>query len=239
MKAVILSAGKGTRLGHMTTHRPKCLVEVGGRAILDHQVDALIAAGVDEIVVVAGYLADQVTAAARGRFRVITSDNYDTTNSIYSLWQARGEAAGQPFILLNGDVVADQELVEELVHCSSPCAALVDDDKVLRDGEMNVVIRNGTISAFSKTVRAAQASAESAQITKFGGRESSLLFERIEALVSAGETQHFPAQAYDAIFAHATMVPVSTGGRWHFEIDTPQDHENCVRFLERGELAHE
>ena len=231
MKAVILAAGKGTRLGSMTAGKPKCLVEIRGRPILDYQLDALHAAGVDDITVVAGYLAEQVAAHAQGRYRVLHNDRYDTSNSIYSLWVARAEAAGKDFVLLNGDVVAEPELLRELVHCPAPCAALVDEQKARLDGEMNVEIDDNRITAFSKQVSAAEASAESAQITRFGARESTLLFNRIEALVERGEIQHFPAQAYDAVFAGSEMIPVYTRGRWHFEIDTPEDHERCELFL--------
>ena len=157
MKAVILAAGKGTRLGSMTTETPKCLVEIGGRPILDYQLAGLEAAGVDDIVVVAGYLADQVIAHAAGRYRVLINDQYDSSNSIYSLWVAREEAAGKDFVLLNGDVVADPELLVELVRCPSRCAALVDEQKACRDGEMNVVIEGEKITAFSKQVPAAAA----------------------------------------------------------------------------------
>ena len=231
MKAVILAAGKGTRLGSMTTGTPKCLVEIGGRPILDYQLAGLEAAGVDDIVVVAGYLADQVIAHAAGRYRVLINDKYDSSNSIYSLWVAREEAAGKDFVLLNGDVVADPELLVELVRCPSRCAALVDEQKACRDGEMNVVIEGEKITAFSKQVPAAAASAESAQITRFGAEQSSLLFQRIEELVKEGAIQHFPAQAYDAVFAGSGMAPVYTQGRWHFEIDTPEDHARCEQFL--------
>ena len=50
MKAIILSAGQGSRLGHLTDDRPKCLIEFGGRSLLDWQLDTLAANGVDEIV---------------------------------------------------------------------------------------------------------------------------------------------------------------------------------------------
>ncbi|MBA2770731.1 MAG: NTP transferase domain-containing protein, partial [Sphingomonas sp.] len=67
MKAIILSAGQGSRLGHLTSDRPKCLIEFGGRTLLDRQLDTLEANGVDEAVVVTGFHDELVDAAIAAR----------------------------------------------------------------------------------------------------------------------------------------------------------------------------
>lgn len=231
MKAVILAAGKGTRLGRLTANTPKCLVPVNGRPLLDHQLDALAAAGVADILVVAGYCADQVHAHAGTRFETLVNERYEHSNSIYSLWLAREWVGAGDFVLLNGDVLADPALIIELVDFPAPCATLVDERATCADGEMNVVIRDGRVCAFSKEIRGADASGESGQVTKFGGRESALLFERIEEMVDAGDTDQFPARAYAAIFAGAAMLPVYTAGRWRCEVDTPQDRDHAEQVL--------
>ena len=66
-KAIILSAGQGSRLGHLTDDRPKCLIEFNGRTLLDRQLDALAANGVEEAVVVTGFRDDQIEAALARR----------------------------------------------------------------------------------------------------------------------------------------------------------------------------
>ena len=55
MKAIILSAGQGSRLGHLTDDRPKCLIEFGGKSLLDWQLDTLAANNVEQAVVVTGF----------------------------------------------------------------------------------------------------------------------------------------------------------------------------------------
>lgn len=231
MKAIILAAGKGTRMGALTATTPKCLLPVNGRPILDYQLSALAAAGIEDILVVSGFCASQVAAYSRGRFQALVNNEYESTNSIYSLWLAKDWLAGSGFVLLNGDVVPDERIVANLVNCHAPCAALVDDSKALVDGEMNVVIRDDRIVRFDKSVKAADADAESVQITRFGERESAVLFARIEALIDAGETNRFPAFAYDAVFQRAQMRPVSVGNYWYYEIDTPEDYARCIQSI--------
>ena len=65
--AILLAAGSARRLGHLTRQQPKCLLEVGGRSLIEHQVDALRRAGIEEIVVVTGHDADAVRAALGDR----------------------------------------------------------------------------------------------------------------------------------------------------------------------------
>ena len=64
MKAIIVAAGRGRRLGQETDAIPKCMVPVAGRAILHWQLDALASAGVDDVVIVRGYLGDRIAIPA-------------------------------------------------------------------------------------------------------------------------------------------------------------------------------
>lgn len=233
MKAVILAAGLGSRLGSLTRSTPKCLLPINDQTILDYQISPLRDCGINDIYVVTGYRADKITTHLGDRCQTIFNARYQDTNSIYSLWLAREFIDGEDFILLNGDVVADEALIFDLVACPAPCAALIDNKKRLCDGEMNILLEDQKIIAFSKTVKACDAHGESVQITKFGKRESRLLFGRIDQLVANGETNNFPAFAYDIIFQQSQMSPVFTQERRHFEIDTPDDYHECLQALAR------
>ena len=115
MQAVILAAGRGERLGRLTRWRPKCLVEVGGRSLLQHQVRALRDLGIDRIAVVVGHLGELVRAAMASECEFIDNRRYAETNSLYSLWLARNWLDG-PFLLLNGDVLAHTEVYGRVVR---------------------------------------------------------------------------------------------------------------------------
>jgi choline kinase len=222
LKALILCAGQGIRLLPHTESVPKCLVPVAGAPILHHETAAL-QHQVDEILLVTGYHSDQVEAFAAGRWTIIRNPDFATTNSIYSLGLARDRLAGTPFVLLNGDLVVDRTTTDQLLDHPAPTASLVDDRAALIDGEMNVVIRDGRIVEFSKEVPAARADALSLQITKFGARDSALLFDRVAQIVASGETGRFPAYAYDVILRGSSMMPAyHRAGLW-FEIDTLDD----------------
>src|SRR4029453_8740004 len=66
-KAIILSAGQGSRLGHLTDDRPKCLIEFNGRTLLYKKLDGLAANGLEEAVVVTGFRDDQIETVLKRR----------------------------------------------------------------------------------------------------------------------------------------------------------------------------
>ncbi len=94
MKAIILAAGMGTRLRPITLSLPKCLVPVNSKPILEHQLEALLTAGVRDVILVVGYLSELVsdrygTGYGGMNIHYVQNHFYDCTNNIYSLWLAR------------------------------------------------------------------------------------------------------------------------------------------------------
>ena len=121
--AVILVAGRGTRLGPLTAEVPKCLVEVGGVPIVVNALDCLAAAGVEETVLVTGYRKETVRArlgASVGRMRLSyrSNDDYGTTNTSCSLFIGLQDI-DRDVIVLEGDVFFEQPVLDGALL--SPC----------------------------------------------------------------------------------------------------------------------
>ena len=104
--AIVLAAGLGRRMRPLTDTRPKPLVEVHGKPLLDHGLDALAAAGVGEAIVNVHYLADQIQAhvARRESPRVTLSDERERLlDSGGGVAHALGQTSAQTVLLLNAD----------------------------------------------------------------------------------------------------------------------------------------
>ena len=119
-RAVLLVAGRGTRLGDITKERPKCLVEVAGLSILERALDALAESGVEHIVLVVGFHAEQVVAAVGHEYRgmrvtYVDNTRYAETNTSYSLWLAR-EHLDRPLFLIEGDIVFEDAIVKRMIR---------------------------------------------------------------------------------------------------------------------------
>lgn len=122
MKAIVLAAGQGTRLRPLTDDRPKCLVEIAGKTILEHIVASLRAADIGDITVVTGYRADQVE---RYPFATRHNERYTSTNMVYSLFCAEDLFGGEDVLVVYGDIVFHPDAVTRLLADPAPVSIAV------------------------------------------------------------------------------------------------------------------
>src|SRR3954447_25017133 len=145
MEALILAAGQGSRLKE---GRPKCLVEVGGRPLIDHQLAALRWAGVERVTVVVGHQALRVCQALPEDTDVVHNPVYAATNSLYSFWLAR-ERIEDDVMVLNCDVLFHPAIARGVARW--PGSAIAYDRFSGQDAEhMKVAIDNGALEEMSK-----------------------------------------------------------------------------------------
>ena len=97
LKAIILAAGEGNRLRPYTADRPKCMVELGGRSLLEHQVGVLQSQGIKDITIVTGYLSEKITALG---YKTVHNPEFNQSNMVYSLMCAKEEMDGTSDILV-------------------------------------------------------------------------------------------------------------------------------------------
>jgi choline kinase len=122
MRAFILAAGEGTRLRPLTLDRPKCLVPLKGKPLLQYQIDALRAAGVADIHLVGGYLAGKLGAF---ELPVTVNPDYASTNMVHSLFSAR-DFFTQDSLIVYGDTAYEPRVIRALVDSPAPLALTVD-----------------------------------------------------------------------------------------------------------------
>ena len=122
-RGLILAAGRGTRLRPLTDTRPKCLVPLGGRALLDWQLEALRDAAIHDVAVVVGYRGAQVRRPGVVAF---ANPAFAVTNMVASLWRARTWLRDAPCIVSYGDIVYHPSIVRALAATSHPIAIAYD-----------------------------------------------------------------------------------------------------------------
>ncbi len=178
MKAIILSAGQGSRLGHMVDDRPKCLIDFNGRSLLDRQLDALEANRVPEAVVVTGFHDELVSQAIAARstgptVRTIFNPFYKVADNTGSLFMARDELHGDCMVW-NGDTLVSRALMAKVVGNDRPGICVTIDRKDgYDDDDMKVIAApDGRLRAIGKRI-AAGVNAESIGLLAFrsGGAE--------------------------------------------------------------------
>ncbi len=225
LSAVILAAGRGARLAPLTDHRPKCLLPVGGRAILDRQLEALTRAGVRAVAVVTGHAADAVEAhlARRPGIHSVRNLSHATTDNLASCHAARDHFTGEATLLLNGDVLFEDGVLNDLLAAKPTPILIAVDRKPLYDADdMKVMTTHDRLSRIGKDL--AQADGEAIGVTLLRGEGRALFLRQVTARLAApGGGRALYPEALDAL-ARGDQVGVRSihGRRW-IEIDTADD----------------
>ncbi len=237
---VILAAGMARRLRPLTDSRPKCLLPLGGRTLLERTVDAMLQAGISRLVVVTGYLAHAITDFLTSHYpslELIFLDNsdYEHNNNIYSLWMAGQVVRGEEFLLMDSDIFCDPQAV--VTVASQPDSALAVCRHELGDEEMKVVVDgDGRITAISKTCRPEEALGESVGIEKFSTDYSTALFRELDTMIEGeGLIDIFYERAFERLIPQGhTMQVIDTTQYFSYELDTVEDYEYVCSILDKG-----
>lgn len=218
MRAIILAAGLGSRLGGDV---PKCLVEVGGRPLLHHQIENLRAVGVTDVTVVVGYGHDRVRLAGRGGLDWVMNERFATTNSLYSFWLAR-RASADDVLLLNGDVLFPLQVLARLL--SVPASAVAFDSGSGTEPEhMKVALHQGRLTSMSKSLPPACTHGENLGILRLTAAAAASAFAAADALISGGADADWVASAVNVAASAHRIRGVDMAGLPWIEIDFPAD----------------
>ena len=231
MRAIILAAGKGTRLAGIAGDNPKCLMRLGGTTLLERQIASLRAFGMTEISVVAGYQAGRVRDACGPFAEMIDNERFAETNSLYSLWLAR-EVLIDGFTVLNGDVLFHPQMLGDLISSRYEDALLVafrePGDGAFGDEEMKVKVRRGIVADIAKTLPGSEADGENVGIAKFGRLGARLLVEQMDRLVGDGRLREWAPRAFQEFATLRPLHAIGTRGFPWIEIDFPDDYHRAA-----------
>jgi len=221
MQAVILAAGLGSRLTSATGGKAKALVEIGGRPLILHQLEALADHGVGPVLVVLGHQADELQRVIGDRAEVILNDRFAETNSLYSLWLARDWITG-PFVLLNCDLFFDPLILDQLLEEAGN--ALVYDSTSSRGREQTkVALKQRRVVDLGKDLPASSARGESLGMLKFEADGARAMLGTADHLISEGNNNAWVIEATRAVCNQVPIFGVNIAGQAWAEIDFPYD----------------
>lgn len=234
MKAIILSAGQGSRLLPLTADRPKCMIEFSGKTLLDWQLDALIANGVTDIVVVVGFKSEVIEARlaardeTRATIRTLFNPFFQVADNLGSVWLARPEM-DKDFLILNGDTLVSPELVAAvLAQATAPITVTVDQKSTYDADDMKVRREGARLTAIGKTLPLDKVNAESIGLLLFKGEGGRLFADAVDALMHTPEgTKSWYLKVINRIAPHAHVGTVSIKGHEWGEVDFPADVVNA------------
>jgi choline kinase len=225
------------RLRPLTDTQPKCLLKVGERTLLERTVDAQLAAGINELVVVTGYRGEMIRDFLTNHYPTLTihfihNADYEHNNNIFSLWMTRPYTDGKDFLLMDSDILLDPKLVKAIVEQEGTALALnrhecgEEEIKIIVDSESRVV-------ELSKTCSIADAIGESVGVERIASDYSTALFRELEQMIEReGLIDIFYERAFERLIpqGHHFRV-VDTTDFFSIELDTVEDFERAKELI--------
>lgn len=227
MQAVILAAGYGSRLERVSGGLPKCLLPIGGRPLIEHQLEALHDAGVGRILVVVGHQADTVRNTLGNRVEYIENTRYSETNSLYSLWLAR-DWVKDPFVLLNCDLLFHPEILDRLIAKGGNALAF-DSTSTMGKEQTKVAVKEGRVIDLGKDLPSELARGESLGLISFDAKGAHALFSRAHALIEKGAENSWVIEAVRSVCTEVDVRAFNVAGAPWVEIDFPNDFERAQK----------
>ena len=233
MKAVILAAGIGQRLGAAVDDKPKCLLEFGDISLIKRHLHILQYYGIHKVIVVTGYQSDLVDqeiscSSAVDITTTVNNPNYKNGSIISMLTGLEKLGADQDFILMDADVLYDHRIIGRLINSRNNNCFLLDRDFEPGDEPVKLCVHNEQIVDFRKQIDKDlefDFQGESVGFFRFTGKIASGLIVQAKAYLNLGDDkQPYEECIRDLLLEHPNDFAYEdiTGLHW-IEIDFPED----------------
>ncbi len=199
MKAFILAAGVSRRLYPETYSIPKCLLDVGGKPIIDYQLEALQSVGIDNVTMIVGYYREILVEHVKQNFpdisfEFIINNHYFETNTAYSVYLGRKNLASDVQLLMNADVIYSPDLINRIVNSHYDTVLAVDIKKCGREEVKVIEGGDNKINAIGKELIEEQCLGEFLGVAKLSKDFNHLFSESLTKLIDAGgKSDYFEA----------------------------------------------
>lgn len=233
MKAILLAAGVGRRIGGAVEGRPKCLLTLGGRSLIERLVSALAAAGVRETVIVTGYRAELIQQALGAEHRGMplryALNPEFTKGAILSLWAAR-DAFDDDVLVMDADVLCGDDMIQRLVRSPHRNCFLLD-GRVEGSGEEQMLMaRDGRVYDIARNKKPGYDTyGESVGFLKVGRADAPGLLAALRACLDAGRDRIEHEEAYPTFMRDHVVGYERVDDLPWMEIDFPEDVAQAER----------
>ena len=224
MKAIILAAGRSTRLYPITLDKPKGLLDLDGSNIIEYQISLLKKEGIKNIIIVTGFHADQFDYLKKKEgVKLIHNPRYTETNNLYSLWCAWKELTVDRTICLYADLMIDSGILKKALNSSQDIALVV--DRRTDEETMQVKIEGEKLIDVRKAIPNVESSGTFIGMAVFSKKGTNTLKKAIENMINSKKDGYFTIAIQELIKKGVHIGYIYTDGYPWIEIDTAEDLE--------------
>lgn len=231
MQAIIMAAGKGSRLGNLTENLPKSLLEIKGKRLLDINIAMLHKYGIWDITIVTGFQNEKFNEATKGipGIKLVYNPFYEFTNVIGSYYMGMKQLHDD-FIYLHADTICDIGIFEELLNKDGDIVLPVD-TKPCDEEAMKIRVEDGKIVEITKQMPVEVAAGEFIGIAKI---KKSVIEDLNSSTIKVLQDKEFNSYFEGALQRVIDMKKfdicmIDTKGRFWSEVDFLEDYERAER----------
>jgi choline kinase len=239
MQAIIMAAGKGSRLGKITGDKPKSFVEIENRKLIEYNLDMLAKYHINDIIIVTGYKSEEFEELLKERsnIRFVFNPFYDMTNVLSSFWFGQ-EYLIDDFIYMHADTLCDTLIFEDLLGAEGDIV-LPTEFKECDEEAMKVRLKDDTVFEINKKMNTSDADGEFIGIAKICGKCIPKLKQVTNQLMKEKQFSSFFEVALQEIIDKelCKVTTISINGRFWCEIDFEEDYERAKANISENLLA--
>ncbi len=237
MKALILAAGRGTRISRYLKGQPKCTVEIGERRLIQYTVELLRNRGIKEIAVVLGYEQEVIRAVLK-EYDICYYYNpfFDITNSIVSIWFAKEFLSDEDILIMNGDVFMEPSLLDMILN-SSKNPVLFSDEMRKEEADYKFYYENGVLKKYGKNLSIEETTGEYIGIARLKKSFVHVFRERLEWLINKQQHSVWWENVLYSLTDSMEIYVEDVQGKFWAEIDYVEDYERIKQYIETKGLV--
>lgn len=233
MQAIIMAAGKGSRLGELTKGYPKSFLEIKGKKLIEYNIEMLRNIGVEKIVIVTGYRDDAFIELTKGMDDVVLKYNpfYSLVNVLGSFYMGMDEL-DDDFIFIHGDTLCDRRIFDELVKLRADVNLPVD-YRQCDDEAMKVRSRDGKLVEITKQMPVDQAEGEFIGAASFRKKTLPVVKQKTKEVLSDGDFASYFEGAIQRMIDETDLIiePFDIKGASWVEVDFEEDFNRAVELF--------
>ena len=230
MKAIIMAAGIGKRLHALNIKKPKCLISIGNTTLIRRSVNLLVSKGISDITIVVGYKSDLIRNELNNDVAYFENPDFETTNSIKSLWYAKDLLEGD-VLLLNGDLFYEQAIIGYAINQTNPVVMLADSTRI-DNADYRFGFSGNQIIQFGKHLTNQETDGEYVGIVRIDQCFIGKFKQTLERMIVAGKSNIWWEDVLYSFIAN--QVPIhyfDVAGTFWSEVDTLKDYNYLQNWI--------
>ena len=229
MKALLLAAGRGTRISRYLSGNPKCTVDIGDDQLIRYTIEMFHKHGVKDIAIVLGYRGEVIRQTLEGlRVKFYYNPFFDVTNSIASAWFAKDFLQdAEETLIMNADVFLEDSLLEQILACKTSPVMFADGTRK-EEADYKFKYENGLLQKYGKELTGEDVTGEYIGIGKFGKDFMPEFLSELESLIGS---QHHSVWWENILYSMVGKRPVyveTVDGKFWAEVDYIEDYQRIL-----------